>query len=251
MERGAVAAAVRRGLLHRLHWGVYAVGHSRVSYQGRLWAAVLATDGVLSHRAAATVWDLLPVPAGPIDVITTREARSVKGIRVHRSRTLDPINDVVRDEDGLPKTSVARTLVDLADVLDERRLKRVLERAEILRIADVRPLPGRRRLPVVHEPPMTRSELEQRFLALVARHKLPRPEVNATVGGFEVDFHWPRARLVVETDGRDTHLTAAAFEADRRRDAELLTVGWRVVRFTWRQVRTEPGYVGRTLARLL
>jgi very-short-patch-repair endonuclease len=243
--------AVERGLLHRLHRGVYAVGHPRVTHQGRLWAAVLATGGVLSHRTAAAAWDLLPVPAGPIDITTTGQSHSSEKIRLHRSKALDPVDDVVQDEDGLPRTSVARTLVDLADVLDERRLKRVLKRAEVMRIADVKQMPGRRRLPVVHEPQLTRSELERRFRRLLERHKLPQPRSNATVLGHEVDFHWADAGLVAETDGRNSHLTPTAFEDDRRRDAELLVAGYRVVRFTWRQVTEEPRHVVGTLKRLL
>jgi very-short-patch-repair endonuclease len=251
MSKGAIANRVRDGWLHPLYKGVYAVGHARVSYKGRLWAAVLATGGVLSHRTAAAVWDLLPPPAGPIDVTVSGEGRSRTGIRVHRSKTLDPLSDVVRDEDGLPRTSVARTLVDLADVLNQRRLKRVLKRAETMRIADVKQLPGRRRLPVVHEPELTRSALERRFRRLLRRHGLPQPRSNATVLGNEVDFFWADARLVAETDGRDAHLTPTAFEDDRRRDADLLVAGYRVVRFTWAQVTEEPLRVANTLQRLL
>jgi very-short-patch-repair endonuclease len=251
MQRGALAAAIQRGLLHRVHRGVYAVGHARLTFRGRLWAAVLATDGVLSHRASAAVDDLMPPPAGPIDVTVTTECRSRNRIRVHRSKTLDPLNDVVRDEDGLPRTSIARTLVDLADVLNDRQLKRVLERAETMRIADVKQLPGRRRLPVTHEPQLTRSELERRFRRLLRRHGLPQPSSNATVLGYEVDFLWADARLIAETDGRAAHLTPSAFEDDRRRDADLLAAGYRVVRFTWRQVTDEPLHVANTLQLLL
>jgi very-short-patch-repair endonuclease len=238
-------------LLHRVHRGVYAVGHARLTFRGRLWAAVLATGGVLSHRSAAAVDELMPPPTGAIDVTVSGEARSRKGIRVHRSKTLDPLNDVVQDEDGLPRTSIARTLVDLAEVLNERQLKRVLKRAETLRIADVKQLPGRRLLPVVHEPELTRSELERRFRRLLRRRALPQPRSNATIMGYEVDFLWPDASLVVETDGRAAHLTATAFEDDRRRDAELLVAGYRVVRFTWTQVTAEPERVANTLQRLL
>jgi very-short-patch-repair endonuclease len=251
MSKGAIANRVRDGWLRPVHRRVYAVGHARLTFRGRCWAAVLATGGVLSHRSAAAADELMPPPAGPIDITVTGEGRSREGIRVHRSKTLDPLSDVVEDEDGLPRTSVARTLVDLADVLTERQLKRVLERAEILRIADVKPLPGRRRLPVTTESPMTRSELERRLLGLIKRHKLPGPDVNATVLGAEVDFSWPGARLVVEVDGRETHLTPTAFEEDRRRDAELVLAGYRVVRFTWRQVTREPKKVADTLGKLL
>jgi very-short-patch-repair endonuclease len=251
MSKGAIANRVRDGWLHPVHRGVYAVGHARLTYQGRLWAAVLATGGVLSHRAAAAVWDLLRAPAGPIDVTVSGEGRSRRGIRVHRSKTLDPLDDVVQDEDGLPRTSIARTLVDVADVLQPDQLKRVLKRAETMRIADVKQLPGRRRLPVVHEPQLTRSELERRFRRLLRRHGLPQPQSNATLLGYEPDFLWADARLIAETDGKDAHLTPTAFEDDRRRDAELLLAGYRVVRFTWAQVTEESERVAKTLQRLL
>jgi very-short-patch-repair endonuclease len=252
LGRGATANLVQRGWLHRVHRGVYAVGHQRLTLHGRWWAAVLATGGVLSHRSAAAAWDLIATPSGPIDVTTRRQARSTRAIRVHRSKTLDPLNDVVHDEDDLPRTSVARTLVDLADITPPPRLKRVLERAERLRILDVVDLPGRRRLPrIADDPPLTKNELEQRFLETIERHHLPTPQVNTLVAGKEVDFHWPHRRLIVETDGAATHLTSTAFEDDRRRDAELLVNGYRVVRFTWRQVTDESQHVAETLRRLL
>jgi very-short-patch-repair endonuclease len=251
LARGAIEAAVKRGWLHPYMRGVYAVGHARVTYKGRLWAAILATGGVLSHRTAAAQWDLIPRPAGPVDVTTTTGSRSREGLRVHRTKTLDPLDDVVRDQDGLPRTSVARTLTDLADVLSEKALQRVVERAEILRIVDVADLPGRRRIKVVPEPEFTRSELERRMRALATKHRLPKPSVNTNVLGEEVDFLWRDRRLIVETDGAETHLTRAAFETDRRRDAELTAAGYNVVRFTWRQLAYDPVHVANTLKRLL
>lgn len=100
------------------------------------------------------------------------------------------------------------------------------------------------------EPEITRSVLEDRFLALIARAGLPRPRVNARVAGFEVDFLWPERRLVAETDGASAHLTPTAFGRDRRRDAALQVAGFRVVRFTWRQVVHDPHVVASTLSAL-
>jgi len=189
------------------------------------------------------------------------ESRSTKGIRVHRNRRLDPVTDVVRAPDGLPFTSVARTLLDLAAAFDHRRLPHALTRAERLRLLDVaaieRLAPGRgtRRLrnaiARVRPAEPTRSRMEDRFLPLVARAGLPAPSVNAVAEGFTVDFLWPAHRLIAEADGRETHLTAAAFEEDRRRDTVLQVAGYRVVRFTWRQVTTAPGYVTGTVRELL
>jgi hypothetical protein len=254
LGRGAAAWRIRRGRLHPVHRGVYAVGHVRLSFRGRLWAAVLACGGpgaaVVSHRSDAAVWELLPSPEGPVDVTTLRRSASTPRIRVHRSRTLDALHDVVH-RDGLPVTSPMRTLLDLADALSPHRLERVCHRAEHLRMLDaaalLTPSPGRRSVALTNAieglaergPDITRRELEERFLALTAEHGLPRPLVNVRVCGYEVDFLWPAERLVVETDGRATHLTPTAFESDRRRDALLQVAGYRVVRFTYAQVAWE------------
>jgi hypothetical protein len=268
--QGAVELRVLRGWLHQVHRGVYAVGHSRLTQRGRMWAAVLACGGVgiaiLSHRTAAAAWDLSPLPSGRLDVTTMRRSVSTAKLRVHKGQTLDPLDDVVRQPDGLPVTSVARTLVDLAGVLTAQQLERSCHRAEVLRRLDVREvqrvLAGARRrgagalraalatlAPAA--PDITRSELEERFLALVADAGLPRPEVNAVVAGHEVDFLWRRHCLVVETDGAATHLTPTAFEADRRRDAALQVAGFRVVRFTWRQITDDSRRVVEVVCALL
>jgi very-short-patch-repair endonuclease len=89
------------------------------------------------------------------------------------------------------------------------------------------------------------------MLALISRHRLPRPRVNTLVEGEEVDFHWPAARLIVETDGAATHLTPTAFEQDRERDAKLTLAGYRVIRVTWRQVTAHPDRAARTIRALL
>jgi len=249
----ALERRVRQGWLRRVHRGVYAVGHAPLTFTGRCWAARLATDGVLSHRTAAALWDLLPPPSGALDVTTPRGAETRAGIRVHRSRTaLD-----VEERDGLAVTTVDRTLVDLADLLTPHRLERVVHRAEELRLLDASALraPGRRTRHLrsalatlaTADPDVTRSELEERFLALVAEHGLPRPRANARLHGHEVDFLWPAQRLVVETDGAAAHLTPTAFERDRRRDATLLAAGHQVVRLTWRQVVQEPDVVAAAL----
>jgi len=137
LDRGAIAWRVRRGRLHAVHRAVYAVGHARLTWRGRLWAAVLACGGpgaaVVSHRTAAALWDLLPTPTGPIDVTTLRRSASTTGIRVLRRRTLDPTTDVVH-LDGLPVTTPTRTLRDLQDVLSPQGLERTLRTAENRRI---------------------------------------------------------------------------------------------------------------------
>jgi very-short-patch-repair endonuclease len=269
LRSGGIEWRVQRGRLHRVHRGVYAVGHPRLTLRGTLWAAVLACGGVdaaaLSHRTAAAVWDLNPPPARP-EVTTLREHGSTPTLHVHRSKTLDPLIDVVRQPDGLPVTTVARTLADLAQVLTAHQLERACHRAEMTRALDAPAveqlldrLPGRPSRSLRHalgslaaaDPDITRSELEERFLALVADAGLPRPRVNATVAGHEVDFLWPAPRLVAETDGAAAHLTPTAFDEDRHRDAALQVAGFRVVRFTWRQVTRHRDHVAETLSALV
>ena len=178
--------------------------------------------------------------------MTAPAKREYRGIVVHRSR-LDPADVVERD--GIRITAPARTLVDLADVLTQRQLQTAVNEAEVMRLVTrveiVEALgraPGRRgakRLgPIVREPArLTRSELERDFLSLAVSAGLPRPETNTRIAGFEVDFAWRAKRLVVEVDGFAYHGTRQAFERDRQRDAQLQAAGWRVVRFTYRQVQ--------------
>ena len=166
--------------------------------------------------------------------------------------------------DGIPTTTVARTLLDLAEELPARAVERALAEAEVRRLltrdeldALVERSPGRRGAATLsailardlHAP--TRSELEGRFLAFVAERGLPTPLVNQRVHGYEVDFHWPEARVVVELDGFAYHGTREAFERDRERDAVLQAYGWRVLRVTYRQFDERRAAVGSPLARLL
>jgi very-short-patch-repair endonuclease len=230
-------------------------------------AAVLAArpGAVLSHRAAAAMWDLRPSERSRPEVSTPRWCRRA-GIEVHRAR-LEP--DEVTGIDGIPVTTVARTLLDLAAVLPRAQLERAMERAEALRLTDVVPLGallerhrGHRGTAALREavkdrlqPVLTRSELEERFLTFLDAHRLPRPEVNVDlrVGNrfVQADFLWRAQRLIVELDGHQTHGTRAAFERDRERDRTLQAHGWRVVRITWRQLHEHPHAVAADLARLL
>lgn len=186
--------------------------------------------------------------------------RGCPGISVHATRSLN--SSEVGVCKGIPCTSPARTLVDLAAVLDRRHLRRALERSLELRLLDgvlmdaaLDRARGRHGIGVLRElladlpdePAPVRSKLERRFLELVREQGLPTPVVNACVGDHEVDFRWPRRRLIVETDGRATHDTAHQFEHDRRRDLELALAGWHVIRVGWRQVVHEPGRVAALL----
>jgi len=247
-DNPAVERRIAGGRLHRVHRGVYAVGHKVVSWRGAYLAAVLACGegAVLSHRSAADLWGIRPTSTPRIDVTVPRTSgvRSRGRIVVHRP--LRPPETATRD--GIRVTTPGRTLADLALALPRRQLEKAAEMAEVLELhveldADH---PGAQRLTEVLDAhdlgTDTRSGLEDEFLALCDRYGIPRPRVNALVEGYLVDFCWPEERLIVETDGR-RHLSRAAFERDRARDALLTAIGWRVMRFTRRQVRDDPATV--------
>ena len=256
VTRTMVERRVRDGRLRRLHRGVYAVGHDRLRAEGRWLAAVLACGpgALLSHRSAAALHGVRPVGAGAIEVSTVWHRASGDGIRVHGRRRLAPEDREVAL--GVPVTSVARTLVDLADVLRPEQLRSALVRAEDQRSADVRQIEQalarlrgrtgrghaalRAALDELRERRggRTRSDLEELFLALVARADLPRPRTNVwmpapTGGGVEVDALWRAERVAVELDSWRHHRDRDAFERDRRKANALLLAGWSVLRFTY------------------
>jgi Transcriptional regulator, AbiEi antitoxin/Protein of unknown function (DUF559) len=271
LSTGAIQDRLRTGRLHRIHHGVYAVGHSVLVTEGHLMAAVLACGpgAVLSHRSAADHWGLRSDSRSAIDITSPkRTGRKLPGIDAHSGATVRP--EDVTEVRGIPCTAVPRTLLDLAEVIGPGALERACDQAEVLRIFDLDALceliqrsPGRRgagrlrRLLRTYEVTdgMTRRELEERFLALCLRAGLPRPRVNAwlTLEGeaHQVDFLWSAEHAVVETDGWEYHRTRRAFEADRRRSQLLLRTGYERERFTWRQVTREPAQVAATLETLL
>jgi very-short-patch-repair endonuclease len=252
VELGLGEDAIERwlgaGRLHRLHRGVYAVGHTVLRIEGRWIAATLATGGLLSHATAAAAWDLRP-HAGAIHVTVVGNARQRTGLRVHRSRTLEATS-----RRGIPITTPARTIIDLARTLKGRPLEQALDRAEHLRLLDFgelqdRPIPTSLQavLSLYGAQAPTRSELEERFLQLCADHGIRRPETNARISGYEVDFVWRDKRLIVEVDGYAYHRSPTAFETDRERDVNLARAGWRVLRFTWAQITRRPAWVATAL----
>jgi very-short-patch-repair endonuclease len=267
LGKGAIQRRVLTGRLHPIHVGVYAVGHSAITGHGRWMAAVLACGrrATLSHQSAGALWELHPTSRTVVDVIVPRRGRrSRPGISVHEVRRLHP-DDRTRRR-GIPVTTVARTLLDLAEVLRPPQIERAVETAERLDVLDmtaIEELCGRSRgrrglrplgrvLGEYRDPgPTTRSELERHFLEICRDALLPIPAVNVVVAGFEVDAVWPDQRLVVELDGRAFHHTTAAFERDRIRDAELQVAGYRVVRVTHRRLRTEPAAVTQMLRSML
>jgi len=252
--------------LHGLHDGVYAVGHPVVSVRGR-WIAALIAGGpgaVLSHGTAAAVWDLRESVGSQIHVTAGRGHGPRAGIRFHRAGSMHPEDRTRRA--GLPVTSVARLMLDLAADTPPPQLGRLVERTERLRLYDALAIErvlsragghrGRRPLRQVigrqaGPPPDTRSNLERRFLDLCVQGSLPRPALNVTVAGFEVDAVWLAERLVVELDGYAFHRTRRTFEADRIRDAALQLAGYRVLRITHRRLDSEPAAVLEAVRTLL
>jgi very-short-patch-repair endonuclease len=245
--RRGVAHRVAHGRLTRVLRGVYRVGPIAAPYS-REMAAVLATGGALSHDTAAALWGFRPPHDGDPHVTVARDARSRRGVRVHRTRSLTAAVHL-----GLPLTTAARTLHDLAPLLTQGELDRAVEEALIRGLAKPEELTGRPALrrATIEEPQMTRSEAERRLRSLIRAARLPRAVTNTRVAGWEVDAFWPAHGLVVEVDGFAYHGNRAAFERDRRKDAALVAAGYRVVRITWRQLVDEPHVVVALLARLL
>jgi putative AbiEi antitoxin of type IV toxin-antitoxin system/uncharacterized protein DUF559 len=236
---------VRDGRLHRLHRGIYAYGHDRLRVEGRWLAAVLACGpgAALSHRSAGSLWEVRQSSAGLTDVtVPSRNGRIRRaGIRIHRSGRLSP--DEVTERRGIPVTTLARTLLDLADVVQPQALKRAITEAEYRNVFDLTCLiavvqdnPGRRGAKLMRAAEQaghrTRSPLEERFLAFVERRGVEEPESNVWLEGYEVDFLWRRVGLVVELDGGAEHGTRHAVSADRLRDRVLWRRGFRTMRLT-------------------
>lgn len=256
MTPGRVRGRLEAGRLVAVHRGVYVLGNLVGSLEpalAREMAAVLACgpEAVLSHRSAGALWKLLPGPhrPEPIDVLLPRHVRRRRpGIRTRRTRNLLPHDITTRD--GVPITRPARTLRDLASVLPSGELKRVVVRArrydlipesELSRLGSRhRSRPGAPLLRAIASDGsslrLTRSEAEDRFLDLVRSSRLPAPEANVLLEGYEVDFLWRREKLVVEVDGFEYHSSRRRFEGDRRRDGDLTAAGFRVVRVTWRHL---------------
>lgn len=250
------------GRLRRVHRGVYAVGAVTGEYHAEMAAVLACGDRChLSHRSAAALWGLLARSAqgavgGTVAVTTVRDIRpNDPGIRVHRVTGL--YTDEVTVRDGLPVTTPARTLLDLAGCVGARDLEQALARAlrerlvnrdGIQRLLD-RYLRRRGRgrllglLALDTGPAFLRSEAERVLLELVLSVDLPRPETNAVVCGYEVDCLWRPEHLVVEVDGRRYHDHDPAFEADRDRTTALTAAGYRVMHVTWKQMAENSGKV--------
>jgi hypothetical protein len=264
LGRSAISERTSGGRLHRIHRGVYAVGHRGLSLHGRFMAAVLACGpgAVLSHVSAAVLWELLRPLDGPVHVsVPSASGRARRlGIHLHRSPSLNPHPEpspspsysqqeggrrgrlLVTRRHNIPVTSVARTLEDLqrTSLLAPHLLRRATRQAEIR---------GYRLEHLTSD--RTRSDLETLFLAIVHRYALPLPEVNVKLGRWTVDFLWRSQRLVVETDFWGYHRGSISFEDDHARDLDLRAAGYAVLRYDDTQLESEPARVAEDVTRAL
>jgi very-short-patch-repair endonuclease len=253
LANATVGRWIAAGRLHRVHPGVYAVGHTNLDVEGRLLAALLyaGPQSALSHATAAWWWQLLDVEPVVVHVSVTGRRRPLPRVRIHRARRLDPV--VHR---RLAVTGIRQTLLDVAATLPFDVLHRALAEADYRRLCDPAELAsvlGRgqrgsaalRRAIAQHSPELARtlSILEERFLGLCKRSGLQMPEVNAHIHGLMVDTLWRDARLIVELDGHAAHATPTRVEEDRRRELLLRSDGYTVLRYTWAQVTQDSDQV--------
>lgn len=259
---------VERGALHRIHRGVYAVGHPRLSRDGLLLAAVFGAGrgAVVSHRDAAGLYGIRPANHRDVELTLPRPRRPLTGVRLHRA-ALPPSE--VTEIHGIPVTTLARTLVDLAGTVPEDHLRRALHEAERVHRNDVREIERimertRTRNGTGHAtlraaladaraygPRRTRSDLEEIFYGLTERFGIPRPGMNVVVHGCEVDAWWAEERIAVEIDGWQSHGTRKAFQRDREKGNHLALHGIVLLRFTYRDVMRRPERVAREVVAAL
>jgi very-short-patch-repair endonuclease len=273
LEGGMPASRIRSwiagGRLVRRHRGVYTMGHALLAREGAWMAAVLAcgAEAVLSHRSAAALWDIRPPTGGDVDVTVRLGGPRTPGVGIRPHQSGLAVDRFSTDCDGIPVTTVAWTLLDLAAVLPAHQLRRAVEQAERLEVFDLRAVeaalaaaPRRSGSPALralladmkdHGVTRTRSDVEAAMLQLCLDHGLPRPQVNRYDNGREVDFRWPAQRLIVEVDGWQFHRSRRAFVTDRARDRAALATGWRVARFPATEVERAPGAVAAELRDLL
>jgi len=255
------------GRLHRIHRGVYAVGHRKLTLKGRWMAAVLACgpEAFLSHRTALALWDLQQKESGAIEVTVRGPGKpGPHGVLVRCTRVL--AGHDVTEVDGIPVTSLAWTMVDYAATATQRQVRSVLEALERRRIYIGRELDEllertqnrkgvrtlRKAIAEITGPaPWHQSVLEDRFHELVRGSDLPDYEANVLVEGELVDALWRKQRVIVELDGFAFHKSRAQFEADRRRDAKLTVAGYRILRVTQQRLQNEPEAVLAEIRALL
>jgi len=268
LSPSGVRSRVQSGLLFPKYRGVYAVGHPNLSQAGE-WRAALDASGVnasLSFHSSAVRRRWSEEEPRIHVSVPTSAGRTANGFVLHRVEPFHP--DDVSEDDGMRCTTLPRTLLDLATIVEPRAIERIIAEAQFRHEYSERALrrlvdrsQGRRGVGVLStilaehgiERTITNLELEERYLKLSRRAGFPLPLVNHWVqvpeGRFKCDFVYPDARLIVETDGRGPHIRNAQFEEDRRRDSILKLGGWEVIRFTWLHVVKQPDWVASTVRR--
>jgi hypothetical protein len=262
--RSSVAKAAQAGRLHRVHRGVYVVGYRCLSWRGRCIGAVLASSpSVASHLSAGWLWGLLRSRPGTLHVTAPSARRAKRSFVVHQA-DLPDIDRLIYA--GIPVTSVARTILDLAVDRSARDIRRQMQRGDDLKVFDLRDMRallarsnGHRGQAKVEaaldgyrpETVFTRSGLEERFLEVVREAGLPEPAMNSFVAGFEIDAWWEAERFAVELDVYATHGSRLSFEEDRERDDALLLAGIETTRVTGPRLDREPGAVVDAIRRHL
>lgn len=269
LTRTMIQRRLANGRLVQLHRGVYAVGHRRLRREGIWLAAVLAVPrGALSHRDAACLHGLRQANHAKVDVSTPGRGRlDEQAIAVHRTRTLDAAD--LTTVSGIPVTTIARTLVDLAGTVPPDHLAKAIREAEHQQTLDIRSIeatltrtrgrrgPGHAALTEAlaeHASlatTLTRSSLEASFQRLIREHRLPKPQTNVSIEDMQVDAYWPEAHLVVELDGYAYHSDRRAFQRDRERDNRLQLAGYRIMRFTHHDVTRRPHHVAAAVRQAL
>jgi predicted transcriptional regulator of viral defense system len=254
--RQGIEHRIRKGRLHPIHPGVYAVGRPELTQHGRWMAAILAKGpaAVLSHRSAASLYGIATQRGNAIHVSVPAHSRrrSSRGITVHRRKELGATQKL-----GVPVTTIEDTLIDLATQTTTDQLEQAINEADkrdlidpdALReaVADVK-RPGAARLRKLLDGfARTDSPLERAFLRIAKQAGLPPPQTQAELNGHRVDFFWPGLNLVVQTDGLRYHRTPAQQAADRVRDQDHLVAGLTALRFTRAQVQHDPTRVAAVL----
>ena len=261
LSNGHIHRASKASRLRRVHRGVYAVGHKRLSRHGHSLAAVLACGegAVLSHRSAAWLWGFLPRFPSEAEVTVPSRGHRRCGIRVYRTAGM-PDRDVATLE-GIPVTSAARTLFDLAGAVSARDRSRAVDQAKRtgrLDLAELDAITARRSrtiearllrqaLALYRKPVYDRARSELLFLDALEKEGLPLPKINRWVEKWEIDAYWEAERFAVEVDGWETHGSREAFENDRLRQEEMKLAGIDCIRISARRIETEPEQVAQNL----
>jgi very-short-patch-repair endonuclease len=254
--REAIAHRIADGRLYPVWRGVYAVGRRDLSAEGLFMAAVLACgeEAVVSHMSAAWLWGILKV-RGQVIEVTVPQGKNPRhrGIRAHRRARIEATR-----HNRIPVTSPIQTLLDIALRLNGTQLERAVNEAvnrDLVELDELRAAaigrPGGRRLGTLVDRDtfaLTDSELEQYFLPIARKAGLPKPQTQAYVNGYRVDFYWPELALVVEADSLRFHRTPAQQRRDRERDHAHALAELTPLRFTHWQIARERSYVKRVLS---